>query len=104
MSLPKPYTDFKEHFPELAQAFEGLGVLCKQAGPLDAHSSRLVKLGVAVATGSRGGIKSQARRALSEGFSVDEIRHAAVLAMPSIGFAPVVAAIGWINEVAGEVA
>lgn len=104
MSLPKPYTDFRENFPSLAQAFEELGVLCKQAGPLDTRSARLVKLGMAVATGSRGGIKSQARRALSEGFTVDELRHAAVLAMPSIGFAPVIAAIGWINEVAGETA
>ncbi|MCB2192136.1 MAG: carboxymuconolactone decarboxylase family protein [Deltaproteobacteria bacterium] len=104
MSLPKPYTDFKEHFPELAQAFENMGVLCKQAGPLDARSARLVKVGVAVATGSRGGIKSQARKALGEGFTVDELRHAAVLALPSIGFAAIIAAIGWINEVAGETA
>ena len=104
MSLPKPYTDFKEHFPELAQAFEKLGALCNETGPLDARSARLVKLGMAVATGSRGGIKSQARRAFGEGFSVDEIRHAAVLALPSIGFAPIIAAIGWINEVAGETA
>ena len=104
MSLPKPYTDFKENFPELAQLFEKLGVMCQQAGPLDPRAARLVKLGVAVATGSRGGIKSEARKALNQGFNVDELRHAAVLAMPSIGFAPVIAAIGWINEVAGETA
>ncbi|BEQ14848.1 carboxymuconolactone decarboxylase family protein [Desulfoferula mesophila] len=104
MSLPKPYVDFKEYFPELAQAFEKLGLLCKQAGPLDGRSARLVKLGVAVATGSRGGIKSQARKAIGEGFTPEELRHAAVLAMPAIGFASVVAAIGWINEVVGETA
>lgn len=104
MSLPKPYIDFKEYFPELAQAFEKLGVCCKEAGPLDARSARMVKMGMAVATGSRGGIKSQARKAMGEGFTIDELRHAAVLAMPSIGFAPVIAAIGWINEVAGETA
>lgn len=104
MSLPKPYVDFKEHFPELAQVFEKMGALCKEAGPLEPRAARLVKMGVAVATGSRGGIKSQARKALGEGFTAEELRHAAVLAMPSIGFAPVVAAIGWINEVVGETA
>jgi len=102
MSLPKPYTDFVEHFPELAKTFEQLGVQCKQAGPLDQRSSHLVKMGMAVATVSRGGVKSQARRALEDGFSVEELRHAAVLALPSIGFPSVIAALGWINEVAGE--
>ena len=102
MSLPKPYTDFKEHFPELAKSFEELGVQCREVGPLDDKAARMVKLGLAIATGSRGGVKSQARKALGDGFSVAELRHAAVLALPTIGFPSMIAAMGWINEVAGE--
>ena len=104
MSLPKPYTDFKENFPQVAETLETLGGQCNGAGPLDERSSRLVKLGVAVALVSRGAVKSQARRALKNGFSVEELRHAALLALPTIGFPSMIAALGWINEVAGELA
>jgi len=102
MSLPKPYTDFLEHFPEVAKTFEKLGVQCREAGPLDERSCHLVKLGMAVSTISRGGIKSQARQALESGFTVEEVRHAALLALPTIGFPSMIAALGWINEVVGE--
>lgn len=104
MSLPKPYTDFVENFPAVAETFEKLGVQCKEAGPLDARAVHLVKLGLAVATISRGGVKSQARQALEDGFTVEEVRHAALLALPTIGFPSMIAALGWINEVAGELA
>ena len=104
MSLPKPYVDFKENFPGLAQAYEQMGEETRQAGPLDQRAMHLVKLGLAIATGSRGGIKSQARQALEDGFSVEEIRHAAMLALPTIGFPASIAALGYINEVAGELA
>lgn len=102
MSLPKPFMDFQKHYPELAKDLEALGIKCKEVGPLDDRSCRLVKLGLAVATGSRGGIKSQARRAMAEGLTLEEVRHAAVLALPTIGFPPIIAAIGWMNEVAAE--
>lgn len=102
MSLPKPYIDFQKHYPDLAGDFEALGIKCRESGPLDERSARLVKLGMAIVTGSKGGIKSQARRALAEGFNLAEVRHAAVLALPTIGFPPIIAALGWIEEVAAE--
>ncbi|RJX33842.1 MAG: carboxymuconolactone decarboxylase family protein [Desulfarculus sp.] len=102
VSLPKPYTDFKKQYPELAQDFEALGVKCRQVGPLDERAAHMVKLGLAIATGSKGGIKSQARRAMDDGFTLEEVRHAAILALPTIGFPPIIAALGWINEVAAE--
>ncbi len=102
MTLPAPYLHFRERYPDLAQAFEVLGQKCQASGPLEGREVRLVKLGVAVATGSRGGIKSQARRALQEGFTPDQVRHAALLALPSIGFPAVVAALGWMDETIGE--
>ena len=102
MSLPKPYEDFLRNYPELGKDYEALGIKVRDAGPLDQRSARLVKLGLAIGTGSRGGIKSEARKALEEGFSPDEVRHAAILSMPTIGFPPMIAALGWINEVAAE--
>jgi alkylhydroperoxidase/carboxymuconolactone decarboxylase family protein YurZ len=102
MTLPLPYQKFRERYPDLAKDFESLGEKCHNAGPLDERSSRLVKLGIAISTLSKGGIKSQARKALSAGFSVDELHHAALLALPTIGFPSMIAAMGWIDEAAAE--
>ena len=102
MSLPAPYIKFQERFPELAKDFEALGRKCRDTGPLAGREARLVKLGMAVATGSRGGIKSQARKALHDGLTPDELRHAALLALPTIGFPAMVAAMGWIDETLEE--
>ena len=102
MGMPSPYVKFKERYPELTENFEKLGVQCQQSGPLDGRARRLVKLGMAIATASRGGVKSQVRKALGDGFSKEEIRHAAVLALPTIGFPTMIAAIGWMEEVFAE--
>ncbi len=102
MSLPAPYLKFQDRYPELARDFEALGQKCRDAGPLVGREVRLVKLGMAVATGSKGGIKSQARRALQEGLTPEEGRHAALLALPTIGFPAMVAAMGWIDEAVEE--
>lgn len=98
MSLPKSYIQFGDRYPDLLRDFENIGVKCLEAGPLDLKARRLVKLGMAIATSSRGGIKSQTRKALEDGFSQDEIRHAAVLALPTIGFPSMIAAFEWIEE------
>ena len=100
--LPAPYIKFQERYPELAADFEALGRKCRDLGPLGGRDVLLVKLGMAVATGSRGGIKSQARRGLEAGLSPAEVRHAALLALPTIGFPAMVAAMGWIDEALDE--
>ncbi len=57
---------------------------------------------MAIALGSKGAVKSQARRALEEGFAADEVRHAALLGLPTIGFPAMIAAMGWIEEALAE--
>jgi alkylhydroperoxidase/carboxymuconolactone decarboxylase family protein YurZ len=102
MNLPAPYIKFQERYPDLARDFEALGHKCRESGPLGARDICLVKLGMAVATGSKGGIKSQARKALEEGLPPQELLHAAVLALPTIGFPAMVAAMGWIDDTINE--
>lgn len=102
MSLPAPYVRFQERFPELSRDFEALGRKCRDHGPLQGREARLVKLGMAVATGSRGGVKSQARKALRDGLTPEELRHAALLALPTIGFPAMVAAMEWMDEAIAE--
>jgi alkylhydroperoxidase/carboxymuconolactone decarboxylase family protein YurZ len=102
MSLPKPYVKFGERYPDILRDFEDLSVKCLETGPLDPKSRRLVKLGMVIATGSKGAMKSQTRKAMESGFSQDEIRHAAVLALPTIGFPAMIAALGWMEEAFAE--
>ena len=97
--LPKPYTDFIDRHPEVAKAYEALGKACHEAGPLDVKTRHLVKLGIATAAQSDGGVRSHARRALDAGATVDEVRHAVMLALTTTGFPRTVAGMQWVEEV-----
>ena len=99
--LPDVYTDFRGAFPAVAAAVDGLGEATRGAGPLDARTVRLVKLGLAVGAASPGAVRSNARKALDAGATPEEIRHVAVLAVTTCGFPAAIAAIGWIDEVLG---
>ncbi|CAO0824145.1 4-carboxymuconolactone decarboxylase [Desulfarculales bacterium] len=102
MSLPAPYLTILGPLSRAGLRFCGLGEKCRDAGPLAGREVRLVKLGLAVATGSRGGIKSQVRRALQEGLTPEEMRHATLLALPTIDFPTMVAAMDWMDETVEE--
>ena len=97
--LPDIYTEFKQQFPEMAKAYDALAVKCHEWGPLDAKTRRFVKLGIAMGLNSEGGVRSHARRALEEGTSADEIRHAVLLAFTTVGFPTMIAAMKWVEEV-----
>jgi AhpD family alkylhydroperoxidase len=101
--LPKPYIDFKESFPEVAEAYQALGKTChEKGGSLDAKVRHLVKLGVATAVQSEGAVKSHTRQALAAGASPEEIRHAILLVLTTSGFPRMVAALSWASEVLGS--
>lgn len=97
--LPTIYKDFTKQFPKLAKTYNTLAEDCYKAGPLEAKTARLVKLGIAIGLHSEGGVKSHARRALAEGVSPDEIRHAVLMAMTTAGFPYMIASLKWVDEV-----
>ena len=97
--LPDIYKGFKQQFPEIAKAYEELAVKCHSWGPLDGKTRRLIKLGIAIGLSSEGGVRSHARRALEEGATVEELRHAVVLALTTAGFPTMIAAMKWVDEV-----
>ncbi len=100
--LPINYLDMRREQPELMRAYEALGEACSEAGPLDARTSELVKLGVALAAGLEGGSHSHARRALLAGCSPDELRHVVHLLTPTIGFPAMMRARSWVDDVLAE--
>jgi alkylhydroperoxidase/carboxymuconolactone decarboxylase family protein YurZ len=74
-------------------------VKCHASGPLDDRTRRLVKLGIAVGINSEGAVRSHARRALDEGVSPEELRHAVLLGLTTIGFPEMNAALKWVDTV-----
>ena len=97
-TLPKHFVDFTEEHPELANAYEAFGRACHTAGPLDERSRALVKLGIAIGSRQEGAVHAQVRKALASGVRADALRHAALLAMPTIGFPAAMAALSWIDD------
>lgn len=97
--LPEVYTRFRDDHPNVAKALDGLAAAADGAGPLDQRSQRLVKLGIAAGALAEGAVRSNARKALEEGASTDEVRQVALLAITTRGFPAAIAALGWIDEV-----
>jgi len=97
--LPKKYTGFQKAFPDVFDQYKKLGKTCREAGPLDAKAQTLVKLGIAIGANSRGGVMSHTRKALDEGTTPDEIRHAILMALSTVGFPVMIAAMAWADEV-----
>ncbi len=96
--LPIPYERFRKEFPEIEKAYEKLASLCHTTGPLDERTRRLIKLGIAIGSGSQGAIKSHTRRAIAMGITQEEIQHVALLSLTTIGFPNMIAAFTYINE------
>ncbi|MDP2917160.1 MAG: carboxymuconolactone decarboxylase family protein [Dehalococcoidia bacterium] len=97
--LPDVYKDFVKQHPDINKAYDTLANSCHKAGPLDKKTRRLVKLSIAIGLNSEGGVRSHARRAIEEGISPDEIRHAVLLAFTTAGFPYMIAAWKWVEEV-----
>ena len=97
--LPTAYTRFRDDYPGVAAALDGLGAASDESGPLDTSTERLVKLGLAIGGGAEGAVRSNVRKAVDAGASPMEIRQVGVLAITTVGFPAAIAALGWIDEV-----
>ena len=97
--LPDVYVDFRSRFPSVATGLDGLAREVDVAGPLDAPTARLVKLGMAVASQSQGAVRSNVRKSLEAGAEPAEIEHVILLALTTSGLPTVIAAWQWAQDV-----
>jgi alkylhydroperoxidase/carboxymuconolactone decarboxylase family protein YurZ len=88
-----------EEYPEVWQRYQSLGEACAEAGPIRDEQARLVKLALAVGSGSEGAVHSHVRRARAEGIDREALRHVALMAVPTLGFPAAMAALTWINDI-----
>jgi AhpD family alkylhydroperoxidase len=96
--LPKAYQNFMDNYQSIWAAYDQLGAAVHRQGPLDEKSRELVKLGIAVGAGLEGAVHSHVRKALAAGASPEEIRQVALLAIPTVGFPTMMAALTWIED------
>ncbi|BFU45064.1 carboxymuconolactone decarboxylase family protein [Krasilnikovia sp. MM14-A1004] len=98
--LPSIYTQFLDRFPEVAEAQGAVAKAVRERTPFDDRTDRLLKLAMAIGAQARGAVRSNVRKALQAGASLDEVRAVALAAITTCGFPTAIAAMGWIEEVA----
>lgn len=97
--VPDTVKNFEKRFPAVWEAFMRLGEVChEQGGPLEERTRRLVKLGIAIAAQHEGAVHSAVRQAREAEVTLDEMMHAAVLAITTIGWPRAYAAMTWIQD------
>ena len=95
---PRIYQRMKEKMPAFIAAFDNIGSMIRQAGPLDEKSIQLIQVAAAAAIRSEDALHNHTRRALEAGVSPAEIRHALLCLTNTIGFPGVAAALSWADD------
>ena len=94
---PRTYDEFSETFPTLRKAWDLLGDAAKE-GPLDAHTARLIKLGIAIGAMREGAVHSSARKARALGATTEELQQIVALSSSIIGMPSAVAVWTWLRD------
>jgi 4-carboxymuconolactone decarboxylase len=97
--LPDAYTTFRDRYPGVANALDGLGRSTDDASALDERTRRLVTLGIAIGGLAEGAVRSNVRKALEVGVTREEIRSVVLHAITTRGFPAAIAASQWIEDV-----
>ncbi len=97
--LPKSFVEFKSRYPDVFDSYEALGNAVRDAGPLSGKEVALVRLATAAGAGLEGAVHAHCRRALEAGLSADEIRHAVLLGVTTLGFPSMMANLSRANDV-----
>lgn len=96
--VPGTYKEFVKKFPALGRAHESIAKSVEEAGPLDAKTLALVKIGICVGAGLESALRSHVRRAMQHGATAAEVEQAVLLGMNTVGFPRTVAAWSWAKQ------
>ena len=99
--LPGRFLKFQREYPQVFAAYDSLGNATAAAGPLPDRTRALVKLGIAIGGQMEGAVHSHTRKAVEAGCTADEIRHAAVLSVTTLGFPSMMKCLSWVEDVIG---
>ncbi|HEX2916019.1 MAG TPA: carboxymuconolactone decarboxylase family protein [Chloroflexia bacterium] len=93
--LPRPYQQFMQDYPAVGKAYENLGNVIAEAGPLEDKVRELIRLGMATANRSETAVHSHVHRALEAGATPAEIEHTVLLGITTLGFPNMMMALTW---------
>jgi alkylhydroperoxidase/carboxymuconolactone decarboxylase family protein YurZ len=96
--LPDSYQLFEQKYEEVFAAYEVLGTKAAQSGPLDFYVREMIKLGMAAALDSEGGVRSHVHRLLDAGASPEELEHAVVVGVTTMGFPSMIKVLNWVRS------
>lgn len=99
--IPSRYLRVKEKYPEVLNAYEEMGKAVHEAGPLDEKTRALIKLAISTGAGLEGAVASHSRKANKAGVTLEEMKHVAMLSLPTIGFPQMMATLKVIEELEG---
>jgi alkylhydroperoxidase/carboxymuconolactone decarboxylase family protein YurZ len=98
-NLPVHFQNFKDNYPEIYQAYEQLGKVVHNSGPIDEKTRALIKLAIAAGARLEGAVHSHTRKALECGCTKEEIRQVVLLTIPTIGFPSAMAVLTWVEDI-----
>jgi 4-carboxymuconolactone decarboxylase len=98
-NLPAHFASLQDRFPKVMEALEELGKAARQQGPVDNKTAHLIQLAAAAAIQAEGAVHSHVQRAAEAGATPEEIYHAVLLLVSTIGFPRVAAALSWVDDV-----
>jgi alkylhydroperoxidase/carboxymuconolactone decarboxylase family protein YurZ len=98
-SLPSRYVEAQKQYPGVLAAYERFGRALEKAGSLSKRDQRLVKLGLAFGARLEGASHSAVRKGLDAGLKPQEMEHAAMLAMSTLGFSHGMTCLCWVQDV-----
>jgi 4-carboxymuconolactone decarboxylase len=85
--LHEAFTMFKKDFPGIHEGHEALGkIIHEQAGPLSEKIRWLIKVAVSGASGHTIALETHIAKARETGATEDEIKHALLLIIQTMGF------------------
>lgn len=96
--MPGTFRRFAERFPELVESHERIAKAIDDEGHVDQKTSELIKIGISLGAGLESALRSHVRRATQAGATEEEIEHAIVLGMNTVGFPRTVAAWAWAHQ------
>jgi alkylhydroperoxidase/carboxymuconolactone decarboxylase family protein YurZ len=81
------FTRFKDEFPEIYARHEALGKeIHEKIGPLPENSRWLIKIAISAVCNHQRALGTHIKKAQAAGVTADEIKHALLLLIPTVGF------------------
>jgi alkylhydroperoxidase/carboxymuconolactone decarboxylase family protein YurZ len=93
--IPEHFRNFMRDYPDLGKAYNELGAAALDAGPLTRREAELVKIGIALGGRMESAVKSHCRKAYYAGATKEDIQHAIMVGVTTVGFPTMMAGLKW---------